>query len=372
MPVGSERPRAIAMWDFSWLERRWPGAGYEDWDTALAELVERGYDTVRIDAYPHLLAAGGNEPRLLRPQWNQQSWGAQSTVEVRPMPAVVDFIRRASAHGVGVALSTWFRQDATDLRMALTTPAALAAIWIDALDQLRAAGVLDSIVYVDLCNEFPMPVWAPFLYGSDEGAGLDVGDPRVTTWTTESIDLVRAAHPDLDLTFSFAASVAAMCSADVRTFDLLEPHIWMAGASDYYELVGYDYERFDSVGYDNLVARGKRVYEADQDRFDAALFAEIDLAAAWSRETGKPLVTTECWSVVDYKDWPGLDWDWVKDLNSRAVERAAATGRWVALATSNFCGPQFIGNWRDIAYHRRLTDLIRSARIDPDLLTDRG
>lgn len=24
--------RAITMWDFSWLERRWPGAGYEDWD----------------------------------------------------------------------------------------------------------------------------------------------------------------------------------------------------------------------------------------------------------------------------------------------------------------------------------------------------
>lgn len=47
------------MWDFSWLERRWPGAGYENWDLALDELCERGYNAVRIDAYPHLLAAGG-------------------------------------------------------------------------------------------------------------------------------------------------------------------------------------------------------------------------------------------------------------------------------------------------------------------------
>ena len=31
-------PLAITMWDFSWLERRWPGAGYEDWDVALDEL----------------------------------------------------------------------------------------------------------------------------------------------------------------------------------------------------------------------------------------------------------------------------------------------------------------------------------------------
>lgn len=26
---GEISPRAITMWDFSWLERRWPGAGYE-------------------------------------------------------------------------------------------------------------------------------------------------------------------------------------------------------------------------------------------------------------------------------------------------------------------------------------------------------
>jgi hypothetical protein len=34
-----QRPLAITMWDFSWLERRWPGAGYEDWDLALDGLV---------------------------------------------------------------------------------------------------------------------------------------------------------------------------------------------------------------------------------------------------------------------------------------------------------------------------------------------
>ena len=28
---GEISPRAITMWDFSWLERRRPGAGYEDW-----------------------------------------------------------------------------------------------------------------------------------------------------------------------------------------------------------------------------------------------------------------------------------------------------------------------------------------------------
>ncbi|MGC2621326.1 MAG: cellulase-like family protein, partial [Acidobacteriaceae bacterium] len=33
--AGVKHPRAITMWEFSWIERRWPGAGYEDWDRAL-------------------------------------------------------------------------------------------------------------------------------------------------------------------------------------------------------------------------------------------------------------------------------------------------------------------------------------------------
>ena len=30
MAVRDGGARAVTMWDFSWLERRWPGAGYED------------------------------------------------------------------------------------------------------------------------------------------------------------------------------------------------------------------------------------------------------------------------------------------------------------------------------------------------------
>jgi hypothetical protein len=79
--------------------------------------------------------------------------------------------------------------------------------------------------------------------------------------------------------------------------------------------------------------------------------------------SGKPLITTECWSLVDYKDWPLLKWDWIKDLCETGVRTAAGTGRWAAMATSNFCGPQFRGMWRDAGWHRRMTQVIRSARL---------
>ena len=83
-PKAAERPkspRAISMWEFSWIERRWDGAGYEDWDRALDELQERGYNAVRIDPFPHLLATDAHKTWTLLPEWNTQLWeGVLETV----------------------------------------------------------------------------------------------------------------------------------------------------------------------------------------------------------------------------------------------------------------------------------------------------
>lgn len=47
--------------------------------------------------------------------------------------------------------------------------------------------------------------------------------------------------------------------------------------------------------------------------------------------------------------------------------KAISTGQWVAVATSNFCGPQFVGMWRDITWHKRLTHLIRTSQVNEAL-----
>ncbi|WP_460787776.1 cellulase-like family protein, partial [Microbacterium insulae] len=196
-------PRAITMWDFSWLERRWAGAGYEDWRSILIQLAERGYDSVRIDAYPHLVASDETSTWPLLPQWNQQAWGAQSRIDVQVMPALTEFMRTAQREGIGVALSTWFRQDESDTRMSLSSPAAMATTWIATLRTLEREGLVDSILYVDLCNEFPMPVWAPFLYGRAEGEPLPVAGETVQQWMADAIGAVRAEYPELRYGFSF-------------------------------------------------------------------------------------------------------------------------------------------------------------------------
>lgn len=378
-------PHAIAMWDFSWLERRWPGAGYEDWDQALGELTDRGYDAVRIDAYPHLIAADPDQPWDLLPCWDQQTWGAPAPVSVRPLESLIDFLRAARRAGVRVALSTWFRDDTAHTRMRIRTPANLAHVWATTLGHLDDAGLLADLLYVDLCNEFPLGGWAPFLYGerwwnapASERSGIadalwavadSRADARIARWMREPIELLRTRYPQLRYMFSFSTEFDTWEAQDISYFDDLDIHIWMANSpfGDYYETVGYYFERFSPVGYDNVVRRGKALYESRRDTYDAALFDTIDFGASWSRRTGKPLYTTEGWSLVDYKDWPGLEWGWILDLNALAIERAAATGRWAGLCTSNFCGPQFVGMWREVGWHRDMTSIITGAQIDNDL-----
>jgi hypothetical protein len=369
MKITVARPYAITMWDFSWLERRWPGAGYENWDQALDELADRGYDAVRIDAFPHLVSADPDKFWEILPTWNQTSWGAQSLTRVRVMPELVTFLGKAQDRTMKVGLSTWWRQDRDDVRMQIRSPGDLARVWSDTIRHVKDAGLLDAILYVDFSNEFPIPFWTPFLYGSIEGQEKSRKSPEMLAYMREAVAPLRREFPTLPYTFSFCTQYRDWPEQDVSMLDFLEPHIWMSHpeTSDYNEKVGYHFEKFSPQGFDNLVKRGFTVYRDNRVVYDKRLTDEIENVAAWSRKSGRALITTECWSLVDYKDWPLLDWGWIKDLCALGVEHAAGTGRWIAMATSNFCGPQFVGMWRDVAWHRRLTDKIKSAPVDMDL-----
>lgn len=346
------------MWDFSWLERRWPGAGYEDWDTALDGLVERGYDAVRIDAYPHLVSAKADANWELIPCWSTQDWGSPARNIIQVQPALNQFIRKCADRKLRVGLSTWFRHDPDQVLMRIRTPEDHGNVWRLTLDTIARDNLLPHILYVDLCNEWPLEVWAPFL-----PAGFKRSSPENTNWMRRAIAVVRSAYPSLDYTFSQTSEFETWKEQDTSMLDFMEPHIWMAQAPGYYEQVGYHYERFDPIGYVNLVRNAKSVYMSRRDFWDGRLKDSIALCAEWSRVSGKPLVTTECWSLVDYKDWPLLEWDWLKQLCELGVRSAAATGKWAAIATSNFNGPQFNGMWRDIGWHRRMTDVIHSAKL---------
>jgi hypothetical protein len=362
-----DHPLAIAMWDFSWLERRWPGAGYEDWDMALSGLKERGYDAVRIDAFPHFVAADPEKEWELIPVWTVEMWGSPAINRVTVQPTLSEFLAKCDQHGLRVAFSTWWREDSTNIRANIKTPQDMANVWLKTLDNISKSYSLDKILYVDFNNEFPD--WMPWIKPNFD-PNFKRTSPRGTGWMRDTISLVKQKYPHLNCTFSFSTEYDTWREQDVSMLDLLEIHLWMTSMSDFYKLAGYHFQEFDPSGYDNLQKNAERLYRSDPARWQGDLTKGIDLLADWARTSRKPLLTTECWGLVTFKDWPLFHWDWEKELCEIGVRHAAATGCWSAMATSNFCGPQFVGMWRDVDWHRRLTDVIHQAKLPIFALED--
>ncbi|HCI12189.1 MAG TPA: hypothetical protein DFK55_16060, partial [Alcanivorax sp.] len=57
---------ALTCWDYAWPLRREYGPGGGAVERALDEAVERGFNAVRLDPYPHLLATPANSVHLDR------------------------------------------------------------------------------------------------------------------------------------------------------------------------------------------------------------------------------------------------------------------------------------------------------------------
>lgn len=329
--------------------------------------MERGYNTVRIDPFPHLLATDPHKEWLLWPEWSVQDWGSPDVNRIVLLPALFEFLGKCRERRVLAGLSTWYRKDDADTRMKITGPEVMAANWIRTLELIEQAGFLDSILYVDLCNEWPGEDWAPFMKPLTYGQW---DQPASLAWMQKAIALVRERYSQMPLFFSVATGhMRSFEEHDLSYFDLMDPHIWMAQTrnGEYYNEVGYHYGRFDTKGYTNMSLKAEQVYRARPQYWQEGLSDAIQQFAETSRKIRMPLITTECWGVVDYKDWPLLKWDWVKDLCVLGVQQAAASGRWLGMASSNFCGPQFVGMWRDKQWHQRVTGMIQSAEIAPEL-----
>lgn len=354
------RPRAVAMWDFSWLERRWPGGGYECWERALDELVERGYDLVRIDVYPHCLAAGREAFwDFLPTNWTIWDWGSPQEIRLRVGPEVEEFMGLCRERGVRLALSTWFREERTGLRGRIRSPRHHAEVWLEALAPWGESGLLEGVDWVDLCNEFPGEKWAPFFDNSPDSSWRG-STPRAVEWMREAVEVFRQGCPGVACTVSFAG-MPPEDGGRLNFLDFLEPHIWMAHARDgeYYQRLGYNYPCFDESGPELVARAAGPLYRASEEYWLEGLRGHIERWVEVSRACGRPLATTECWAVVDGKDWPGMDWGWIKEVCAFGVEEALGTGRFAAIATSNFCGPQFRGMWDDVGWHQRLTGAIK-------------
>jgi len=377
---------AVTMWEFSWLVRRTGNeAEYADWDKVLDELAERGYNCIRLDAFPHLVAKGPDgevvKQFTILPQSGGFMWGNHRPVQVEPRSALVEFIGKAADRGIYVGLSSWYNSDTLGRVHMIQSPEDYARIWLETLDLLSDAGLHGRIVWVDICNEFPLSRWAPEPYANifqskrfgdlwmvlnlsrkwDEGV-----KQRMKNYFDGAIMPLREKYPALKYTFSFQALGSRQIQEiDVSKFDLAEVHIWV---SDYMQWMFRTGQILMHIGFPkypvNLRIHAKRManlYPKHREEYIRMLEARIAFWAQWGKKNGIPLFTTEAWGPINYSDitpaGTGAEWDWVKDIAEHGVRMASERG-WQGICTSNFCQPHFPGMWADVGWHKRITDLI--------------
>lgn len=381
-----EAKYAAVMWDFSWLVRRTGNeAEYADWDKVLDELAERGYNCVRIDAFPHFVAKGPDgqlvEQFTILPQDSSFMWGNHKPVQVEPRPALIEFIGKAAERGIYVGLSSWYNRDTLGRVHMIQSPKDYARIWLETLDLLNEAGLHDRIIWVDICNEFPVSRWAPGPY-ADIFQSKRLGDlwmmrnmykrwddsvkQRMKNYFDDAITPLREKYPDLKYTFSFAPlGSRQMQQTDVGAFDVAEVHIWV---SDYMKWLLVTGQFLTHIGFPryprNVKIHARRMsnlYPKHRQEYIRMLEGRINFWAEWGRKNNLPLFTTEAWGPINYddvtRDGTGGEWDWVKDIAEQGVRMASERG-WKGICTSNFCQPHFEGMWADVGWHKRMTELI--------------
>lgn len=369
--AGSINPLALTMWDFSWLERRWSGAGYENWDEALKQLTDRGYNAVRIDAYPHLISNGKNKKWKLVPVWSVFDWGSPMSVQVQVQPALNEFIAKCRNYGVKVGLSTWYREDTENVRMEIKSPEIMADQWIKTIESVKDDDLMDAVFYVDLCNEWPGDLWAP--YFKNNPPELTWGGwytSNSMSWMETAVKKVKDVFPELPLGISFEIkNLEEFRKKNVSFMDYLEPHIWMSqrNNNEFYNKMNFKDDTFSYSGFEIMKEKGFALYDSNKSYWQDLLTKYIIELSTIASDLNQPCMTSECWAIVNYKDLPGLRWDWIKELCALGTITAADTGQWVAISTSNFCGPQFTGMWKDIEWHQKLTNHVKSARVNKDL-----
>lgn len=368
------RRLTIVMWDQAFLLRHVPGESYEDYERVLDEAIERGYNTLRLDPLPQLIDLAHPEKvfRWDDPHTPYMPWGWDKAGE-GPLGAwLIEFMDKVLAKRLNYTLSAWWFTGKSENN--LFPAEALAPQTHE-----EAAGLLhewqkrfgfDGLVYVDLANE--VPYFLPgFLQryeqetGSNWNETVPVSDGQPFTpeqvnylgrELNQAVSFLQREFPQLRFTASIHGDPRWL-EVPVQ-FDCLDVHFY----SDV-DLRWRERTRFadflpglftDASWHKEFSQRCKATHAAIAPMLRAAQRSKLASFAAWSQEKGMPLTTSESWSSWYYYDSPDLDWGWLQDWAEWSVEDALEYRMW-GWTPHNYCQPQF-ANWRDVRWHRRLTD----------------
>ncbi len=145
---------ALAHFGGAWLLRR---DGREDEyrhpARLLDETLERGFNAIAVDAFPHLVAPRPDGVVLDRFEVirDHREYLAQ------PRKALLELMRMASERNLKVWLTSRFLADTQSRRSFVRRPRDFVDVWSHTLRVLQQHDLLHPVVAVDWCEHFPLP-----------------------------------------------------------------------------------------------------------------------------------------------------------------------------------------------------------------------
>jgi hypothetical protein len=389
LPISrQEKPMAIAMWDFSWILRHHRYGTFENWDQVLEGLAERGYNAIRMDAMPQLVAADPEGKvteawRCVKDGWTPSLWGNDYTCTIHPREALLEFLPKCEKYGIRVGLATWFMGHGSGRKDIFVEEGGLLRAWRETLKFLKAHDLLDNILYVDLLNEYP------FWHGYDwlkqaldkrsdiKRFRLNNPDANLPDFDNEAtggfnplqkmfyndfvnalIREVKQDFPDLDCYVSLDSGMDLQ-DIDLSEFAALDYHIWFAhrGTIPGLSEISSRDQTQDLVG----IYRNLRSYWKDhRDELVQWMDGRLEVIAENAATHGIPCGNTEGWGPIFWYDHPELDWAWVKEAAEICIDLALKHENCKFLCTSNCTHPQFRGMWEDVDWHKNITGKIKA------------
>src|SRR5438445_3674325 len=210
----------MLMWDMAYLLRHGPGGSMANHDRVLDEAVERGYNTIRLDAMPQWIDLRKPQ-RVLEwpdPQQPFMPWNWNTAVKGPVGEWMIEFMeklhKRPSLH---YTLSAWWYMPglptSPSVPAPLRRPANMlegAEMWATLLTDWKRRFGFDRLLYVDIANETPFffPDFTDRLKKAT-GAGFDDlarFSPEQSTFLADEINkplaLLRREFPELRFTTS--------------------------------------------------------------------------------------------------------------------------------------------------------------------------
>jgi hypothetical protein len=404
------KPLAITMWDSSWIRRHYRGGGFEDWDKALSELVARGYNAVRLDVFPHLIAPApdGTLVEVFKDVPNQfpqfygfGMWGNPWTMYINPRKSLIEFMTKCREYGVKVGLSTWFKPTDDGRNAQIEGLDEFVRIWDQTLQFIDDNGLMDTVIYLDVLNEFPQANCFLWLHKMAATMGYPKAKPgdlynekqKQFLWgfMSDALARLRAKWPGLSMGTSISGlkhMYDAMQYMDMDQMDFLDIHIWLnccpefsrdteyhiiskhgnphhlftierGGISSYVptdRIIPQDYR------YDEVWAGLKTKWESDIPQWTKFFSDFMDEVVAAAQKHNCHVGQTEGWGFTNWTDHPLLEWD-VHFGTADICAKLGAEKGYLFNCSANFCHPHFLGFWEPVDWHKQFTETVKSGKL---------